>query len=396
MRLKKATVALIGATLVATVASPAWADTSALPAPNTDSLRSVQQKAVSQGAPGALTRVDDNGGSYHVVTGVADTTAQTRMDTGRRFRIGSVSKTFTSVVVMQLMAEGRIDLDAPASQYLPKALPSDAITVRHLLSHRSGLYDYTNVMFAQTVPGFEAVRNKVFTYQELLDLSAARPLTNTPGAAYSYSNANFVALGQLIEHVTGASVATNYEQRILAPLGLHATSYVHPEATVSGTHARGYLRPDDTTLPLVDSTEQTVSWAQSAGAVISSAEDLNRFTSALVTGRLVRADLVAEMMRMTPVNADGTQMYGLGLRARKLSCDVTVYGHTGTVQGYYTYAFTTADGSRSLTSMANTSNNGTVNTTLGGTLEAGFCGTSPAATARTSATSRSLETAAVD
>ncbi|GAA2433714.1 serine hydrolase domain-containing protein [Streptomyces glaucus] len=362
-------------------AAPALASTPALPAPDTQALRTVQQKAVSLGAPGALTRVDESGRSYRVVTGVADTGDQTRMDTGRRFRVGSVSKTFTAVVVMQLVADGRIDLDAPANLYLPEPLPSDAITVRHLLGHRSGLYDYSNDMFARTVPGFEAVRNKVFTYQELIDLSTGRPLNNAPGTAYSYSNTNFVVLGQMIEHVTGASVGANYQERIFTPLGLRNTSYVHPRTTLSGSYARGYLRQDDPSLPLVDSTEQTVSWAQSAGAVISDAEDLNRYTSALVKGEVVREDLLEEMMRMTPVTSDGTQMYGLGLRARRLSCGVTVYGHTGTVQGYYTYAFTTEDGSRSMTSLANTSNNGAVNSTLGGTLEAAFCGTPPAAAA---------------
>lgn len=80
---------------------------------------------------------------------------------------------------------------------------------------------------------------------------------------------------------------------------------------------------------------------------------------------------------MVPVNADGTQSYGLGLRGRVHSCGVKVYGHTGTVQGYYTYAFITADGKRSMTSMANTFNNGTVDTVLAGTLEAAFCGVDP-------------------
>src|SRR5690606_914316 len=154
-------------------------------------------------------------------------------------------------------------------------LPDGRITVRHLLSHRSGLYDYTDDMFQQTVPGFEAVRTKVFSYQELIDLSTAHPLNNAPGAAYSYSNTNFVVLGRLIEHTTGTPVATHYQQRIVAPLRLRDTSYVHPRTSLSGSYARGYLRPDDTTLPLVDSTEQTVSWAQSAGAVISSGKDLN-------------------------------------------------------------------------------------------------------------------------
>ncbi|MDN3270343.1 serine hydrolase domain-containing protein [Streptomyces sp. MA15] len=380
MRIRYVSVALVGASIAALAVTPATASATGLPAPDTDAIRTVQEAALSQGAPGALTRVDDHGTSYRVVSGKADTAAQTRMDTGRRFRTGSVSKTFTSVVVLQLVAEGRIELDAPANEYLPEPLPDHTITVRHLLSHRSGLYDFSNDMFYQTVPGFEAVRNRVFSYQELIDLSTARPLTNTPGAAYSYSNTNFVVLGQLIEQVTGVPLGTHYQERIFTPLNLRNTSYVHPRAAISGSYARGYLRPDDATLPLVDSTEQTVSWAQSAGAVISNAEDLNRYMSALVQGRLVKGDLLEEMMRMVPVNADGSQFYGLGLRARKLSCGVTVYGHTGTMQGYYTYAFTTPDGERSMTSMANTSNNGSVNTTLGATLEASFCGSTPVTT----------------
>ncbi|NBM16923.1 serine hydrolase [Streptomyces sp. GC420] len=396
MRIKEASMVLVGSTLVAALsATPAAADTSTLPVPDTATVRTVQEKAVALGAPGALTRIDDGGRTYRVVTGEADTAAHTPMDTGRRFRVGSVSKTFTTVVLMQLAAEGLIDIDAPANDYLPQPLPDARITVRHLLSHRSGLYDYTNDMFYYTVPGFEAVRNKVFGYQELIDLSTARPLNNTPGAAYSYSNTNFVVIGHMIEHVTGVPMATHYQQRIFGPLKLRNTSYVHPRTTISGSYARGYLRQDDTSLPLVDSTEQTVSWGQSAGAVISNAADLNRFFSALVSGELVAGEQLEQMMTTVPVNTDGSQSYGLGLRSRKLSCGVTVYGHTGTVQGYYTYAFTTADGERSMTSLANTSNNGTVNTTLGGTLEASFCG-APAVAAKRSVSAGTAADAAPD
>ncbi|MFF3563663.1 serine hydrolase domain-containing protein [Streptomyces sp. NPDC002574] len=376
MRFTIASTTLASTAVITTLAgSPAVAATPSLPAPDIAGVLAVQKQAMANGAPGALTRIDSGNTTYRISRGQADTVAHTAMDADRRFRVGSVTKSFTTVVLMQLVAEGRIDLDASANTYLPEPLPDDRITVRHLLSHRSGLWDYTNDMFYDTVPGFESVRNKVFGYQELIDLSTAHEPTNEPGAAYSYSNANFVVLGEMIEHLTGVPMAAQYQERIFGPLGLKHTSYVHPRTAISGSSARGYLRPDDTTLPLVDSTEQTVSWAQSAGAVISNAADLNRFFSALVTGRLVPEAQLRQMMTMVPVTADGTQSYGLGLRARKLSCGVTVYGHTGTVQGFYTYAFTTADGKRSMTSMANTSNNGTVNTVLGGTLEAAFCGT---------------------
>ncbi|MFE9622852.1 serine hydrolase domain-containing protein [Streptomyces sp. NPDC006527] len=376
MRIKNVSIVLAGSAVLASLAaSPAGAAPSSLPNPSVTSVLNVQKQAIANGAPGALTRIDSGTSTYRISTGWADTAAHTAMDADRRFRVGSVSKSFTTVVLMQLVAEGLVDLDASANTYLSKPLPDDRITVRHLLSHRSGLWDYTNEMFYYTVPGFESVRNKVFTYQELIDLSTAHKVNNEPGAAYSYSNTNFVVLGQLIEHITGTPMATHYQQRIFTPLQLKNTSYVHPQTTIAGSYARGYLRQDDTTLPLVDSTEQTVSWAQSAGAVISNSADLNRFFSSLVSGKLVPPAQLQEMMSMVPVNSDGTQSYGLGLRGRQLSCGVKVYGHTGTVQGYYTYAFTTADGKRSMTSMANTSNNGTVNTTLGGTLEAAFCGT---------------------
>ncbi|WP_328498374.1 beta-lactamase family protein [Streptomyces sp. NBC_00414] len=351
-----------------------------LPAPDVAGLREVLRTALSQGAPGAMARIDDNGTVHKVAEGVADRADGRAIDNADRFRVGSVTKSFSAVVLLQLVDEGALDLDASVNSYLPGLLPDDRITVRHVLSHRSGLYDYTNDMFANTVPGFEAVRNKVFSYQELVDLSLKQPLGNAPGAAYSYSNTNFVVAGMLIEKLTGTSVQSAYKSRIIKPLKLRDTSYVHPRTTIAGRHANGYLPPDEGGT-LVDSTEQTVSWAQSAGAIISSTKDLDTFFSALLRGELTSAAQLAQMQQWVPVNS--TQGYGLGLRRRDLSCGISVYGHTGTVQGYYTYAFTSKDGARTVTALANTSNNGTVLNTMARTLESAFCG-KPAATSKAS------------
>ncbi|MGW4205495.1 serine hydrolase domain-containing protein, partial [Streptomyces sp. NPDC004726] len=358
----------------------------ATPAPDLDGVRASLRSALANGAPGAMARIDEYGagGRVHkVAEGIGDRATGRAITADDRFRVGSVSKSFSSVVLLQLVDEGALELDATVNTYLPGLL-DERITVRHLLSHRSGLYDYTNDMFARTVPGFESVRNRVFSYQELVDLSLARPLTVTPGSAYSYSNTNFVVAGMLIEKLTGNPVRTEYRERIIEPLGLRDTFYVHPDTAVPGRHAKGYLTPDEAGAPLVDSTRQTVSWAQSAGAVISSTRDLNTFFSALLRGRLTSAEQLGQMQQWTPVNA--TQGYGLGLRRRDLSCGVSVYGHTGTVQGYYTSSFTSKDGKRSITAVANTSNNGTVLNTLPRTLEAAFCGKPAAvASARTAA-----------
>ncbi|MEU6881570.1 serine hydrolase domain-containing protein [Streptomyces sp. NPDC046712] len=362
----------------ATPLAPSAPTVPTAPAPDMEGVTAALNAAMANGSPGAMARYTGPGGVQTQALGVRDRVSGAAMDTQARFRIGSVSKTFSSVVLLQLVDEGRLELDTAVNSYLPGLLPDDRITVRHLLTHRSGLADYTNAMFNHTVPGFEAVRNRVFSYQELVDLSLSEPRTTEPGVAYKYSNTNFVVVGMLIEKATGRPVAKEYQRRIIKPLGLRNTSYVHPETRIKGLHARGYLHPDESGAPLVDSTEQTVSWAQSAGAVISNPADLNTFTTALMRGRLLSPRMLDAMTTVTPTDTTNTRFYGLGLRRYDLSCGTQVYGHTGTVQGFYTYAFATRDGRRSLAAMANTSNRGAANTALGGTLEAAFCGKKPA------------------
>ncbi|MFF4586462.1 serine hydrolase domain-containing protein [Streptomyces sp. NPDC001388] len=354
-----------------TPARPAPA-AAALPRPDLTALRGVLRTAVNQGAPGAMARLDDRGTVHKAAAGVADRQTRRALSNADRFRIGSVTKTFSAVVLLQLVDEGRLVLDAPVNRYLPGLLPDDRITVRHVLSHRSGLYDYSDDMFARSVSGFEAVRTKVFTYRQLVDRSLRHARTTAPGGAYSYSNTNFVVAGLLIEKLTGQPVATAYRKRVIEPLRLSDTFYVHPGTAVPGRHTHGYLTPDTTGGALVDATRQTVSWAQSAGALISSTKDLDTFLSALLRGRLMSSGSLKEMRRWIP--AGGTQSYGLGLRRRTLSCGVSVYGHTGAVQGYYTYAFTSGDGRRSLAALANASNNARLHATMLRTLEAAFCG----------------------
>lgn len=362
-------VATLGAVVLSLLTAPAQA--AALAGPDKTALRKVLRTALSQGAPGAFARVDDNGTVHHLAEGVADRSTKRALGTGDRIRVGSVTKTFTAVVLLQLVDEGRIKLDTSVNTYLPGLLPDKRITVRHVLSHRSGLYEYTNTLFSPSVAGFEKVRDKVFTYRQLMDLTLAKPLTNKPGAVYSYSNANFVVAGMLIERVTKKPVGTAYQDRIIKPLKLADTFYVHPKNTIPGKYSRGYMTADSAGRK-IDSTRQTASWAQSAGAMVSSAKDLNKFLSALVKGKLTSAAQLNQMLRWTPVSS--TQAYGLGLRRRDLSCGVSVYGHTGTVQGYYTWAFTSQNGKRAVTSFANTSNNGTVYATMNKTLESTFCG----------------------
>ncbi|QNP75541.1 beta-lactamase family protein [Streptomyces roseirectus] len=365
--------ALTGAVVLSLLTGPAQAAPAA-PAPDMTGLRGALKTAQRQGAPGAMARIDDHGTVRQAAVGVADRKTRRALSTADRFRIGSVTKVFSAVVLLQLADERKLRLDAPVNQYLPKLLPDNRITVRHVLSHRSGLYDYSNDMFARSVSGFEAVRTKVFTYRQLVARSLRHARTTKPGGPYRYSNTNFVVAGMLIEKLTGHPVAAEYQKRIIKPLKLADTAYVHPGTALPGRHTRGYLTPDKAGAPLVDATRQTVSWAQSAGAMISSAKDLDTFLSALMRGKLMSAAQLGQMQRWVP--AGTSQAYGLGLRRRTLSCGVSVYGHTGAVQGYYSYAFTTKDGRRSLAALANVSNSGRVHTTMLRTLESTFCGRS--------------------
>ncbi|MFI5641294.1 serine hydrolase domain-containing protein [Streptomyces goshikiensis] len=402
LALSAALLAVVGGVVPATTAyaapSPFSAETvqTAAPAPDREALTKALKNTLAVGAPGAMVRVTGSGAPLTQAEGVQDKTTGAAMDPNSRFRIGSVTKTFSAVVLLQLVDEGKLKLDDPVNTYLPGLLPDDRITVRHLLTHRSGLADYTNAMFEHTVPGFEAVRNKVFTYQELVALSLREPRTAQPGASYSYSNTNFVVVGMLIEKATGRTVAKEYERRIIKPLKLKNTSYVHPSTAIKGAHAHGYLHPDEAGAPLVDSTEQTVSWAQSAGAMISTTADLNTFMSGLLGGKLLSAGMMDAMTTVTPTDATNTRFYGLGLRRYDLSCGTSVYGHTGTVQGFYTYAFATRDGRRSIAAMANTSNRGDANTALGGTLDAAFCGKRPAPVSPAKAAARSFAATPAD
>ncbi|WP_327301452.1 serine hydrolase domain-containing protein [Streptomyces goshikiensis] len=402
LALSAALLAVVGGVVPATTAyaapSPFSAETvrTAAPAPDREALTKALKNTLAVGAPGAMVRVTGSGAPLTQAEGVQDKTTGAAMDPNSRFRIGSVTKTFSAVVLLQLVDEGKLKLDDPVNTYLPGLLPDDRITVRHLLTHRSGLADYTNAMFEHTVPGFEAVRNKVFTYQELVALSLREPRTAQPGASYSYSNTNFVVVGMLIEKATGRTVAKEYERRIIKPLKLKNTSYVHPSTAIKGPHAHGYLHPDEAGALLVDSTEQTVSWAQSAGAMISTTADLNTFMSGLLGGKLLSAGTMDAMTSVTPTDATNTRFYGLGLRRYDLSCGTSVYGHTGTVQGFYTYAFATRDGRRSIAAMANTSNRGDANTALGGTLDAAFCGKRPVPVSPAKAAARSFAATPAD
>ncbi|QMU78076.1 beta-lactamase family protein [Streptacidiphilus sp. PB12-B1b] len=411
-RNRAARAALAGAVVAGTLASvlavgaPAEAGTvrqahtpaaAPTPAPNLTALRTALQSVVKAGAPGVFAQVQDGYGAktYTVSTGKGDLATNTAVNPAGEFRVGSITKNFTAVLVLQLVAQKKVDLDALASRYLPAGLlpKGSPITVRELLNHTSGLYDYTDdLLTGDTVTGYQGFRYKTYTPQSLVADSVKHGPQFTPGKDYSYSNTNFVVLGLLVEHVTGLPYATVLHQRILDPLHLTHTYFVVPQTTVPGVHALGYLTQDNPAKPLFDATDQTASWLWTAGALISSTSDLNTYLRALTTGHLLPAAQLAQMETTEFVNS--TTRYGLGLREYQLPCGTDVYGHDGIIEGYQTYSYTTKNGSRQVTISANASNNTTVYAAELRALTPVFCGTSPApARAHTAAAANATQIA---
>jgi D-alanyl-D-alanine carboxypeptidase len=255
---------------------------------------------------------------------------------GLEHRIGSLTKTFVATAVLQLVAERRVDLDAPVGTYLPGVLPGDLgqrTTVRMLLGHTSGIGDYPAGIF-RTDADFAANQYRTWSPEELVAIGLAQPRTAEPGAAYHYSNTDYILVGLLVERVTGRTVAAEVGRRILRPLGLRDTLFPGRRPAIPGPHDHAYVQMADATV--ADFTDYDMSWGWAAGEMISTAHDVNVFYRALLAGRLLPA---AQLTAMET---------GLGLSSAQLPCG-RVFGHTGTVIGHSTYTYELADGSRQVT-----------------------------------------------
>lgn len=274
------------------------------------------------------------------------------------YRVGSITKTFISTVLLQLEAEGRLSLDDKVEKWLPGVVRGHGhdgrrITVRRLLNHTSGIFDYTaDGDFVRTYflkDGFLVHRYDTKTPEQLVAIAMAHQPLFAPGTSWRYSNTNYVLAGMVIGKVTGHSYASEIRHRVIAPLGLRATSVPGTGVTLPRPSSRAYSKLAETTTgPTYDVTELNPSLASSAGEMISDSADLNRFYTALLGGRLLPPRQLKEMK--TTVRADGIPgaRYGLGLIDRKLSCGVHVWGHDGGIHGSTSSAVTTADGRHSL------------------------------------------------
>ncbi|MFD7324608.1 serine hydrolase domain-containing protein [Streptomyces sp. NPDC059875] len=303
-------------------------------------------------ATAALVRVGGREGTWHGSSGVHDLETMRPADPDARFRAGSVTKVFTAAVALQLAAEGRLDLDRSARSYLPELIPGryGKVTVRQLLNHTHGIPapDFAG----STVEEWYANRFEIHDPRAMVRSATAKKPEFAPGTRQHYLNIGYTIAGLLIERVTGDTYEHQVAARVLGPLGLRGTYLPGTDPRIEGPHNHGYqtMRLDDGTTGLRDVSVWGTTDGWAAGDLVSTTSDLERFTTALFQGRVVRGPLLEEMFTLPEVpdfKSGDPAAYSAGLSMKKLG-GREVCGKTGGRWGYNAAIASTRDGSRTL------------------------------------------------
>ncbi|MFI9550905.1 serine hydrolase domain-containing protein [Nonomuraea endophytica] len=326
------------ATMSVLAPSAALADT---PPGSVQELQAGLDGILKAGAVGVIAEARLDGKVWRGSSGVVRRDRPGRPTGGERLRAGSIVKTFVATVVLQLVGEGKLRLDDTLARMLPRTVAddlveaADKITLRQLLTHSSGVLEY--LPEGEPPGGALAGRHRTWKPAELVALSRRYERPFKPGEKQVYSNTNYVLLGMIIRRATGHDFGAEIDRRVIRPLGLKDTEVPGADPAITGPHLHGYL-PGKDGRP-VDISRYNMTVASSAGNLISTDADLNRFFRALVTGKLLRPALLKQMMT--------GQEYGMGLGMTTGPCGKLV-GHTGTAYGYQTMSFHSADGRRQI------------------------------------------------
>jgi D-alanyl-D-alanine carboxypeptidase len=263
---------------------------------------------------------------YEHYSGLASVEDNVPLSAQTRFRIGSITKTFTAVLVMQLIEDGKLKLDTRLSTFFPEVPNAADITIQHLLSHRSGIFNYTND------PEYMGYMTTAQTQQQLVQRIQAYDSQFKPGSKHSYSNSNYALLGFIVESLYEKPLAQVIAEKIAKPLKLNNT-YFGNSIEIAENEAPSY-RYNST---WVKQPETDMSVPHGAGAIVSTAKDTNHFFNALFAGKLVSKRSLKAMMKLE----DG---YGLGMTAAPFN-EKQLYGHFGSIDGFVSAAgYNTEDG----------------------------------------------------
>ncbi|WP_394425959.1 serine hydrolase domain-containing protein [Streptomyces sp. SGAir0957] len=383
MRPRAGVVGLAACAVMATAfASPARAagDTAVTTASHAGTQAAIDA-AVAAGVPGVTAEARDASGVWKSATGVGDLRTGAPRGQRDRFRTGAITATFVATVLLQMEAEKKLSLDDSVDRWLPGLVTGNgndgrAITVRQLLNHTSGLFDYfSDTAYVQTYvlgDGYLQHRYDTLPHDQRVKVALSHPPAYQPGARHWFSNTNDLLAAMVVEKVGGRKYEEEVRRRIIAPLGLTATSNPGTGTKLPQPSGRGYSRlfadqPDR----VEDVTEVNGSQAWGNGDIISSAADLNRFYAALMGGKLLPARQLREM-RTTVVNPDvPASSYGLGIERLTLGCG-DVWYHDGGAVGWISVSSFSEDGSHVFTFNFNSDWGGA---SLLPVLDAEFCGT---------------------
>lgn len=341
-----------------------------------EALQTGLVAGIAMGLPGLSVALGDRTGLIWAGTaGYDDLARGTPVELDTRFAIGSITKTFVAVVTLQLVGEGKLDLDRTTVDYinlpLVRRVPNaDKATLRQLLNHTSGVPTWEfEPAWIRRGRGDEMALGYIWGKTETLNYITGDKVAATfaPGASYAYSNTNFTLLGLVVEAVTGNEVTAEIRRRILEPLGMTNTfmesfeelpggiAHHYHYATPTFVREAGVHRAFTQIRPyVVESTAANLSPEWAAGGMVASASDLVRFARSLRAGELLTPAMQKEMFTYYPPADGGSREYMQGIaRMRVLDDQFTLVGHSGGTLGFTTTMHWVEEADLILVMMAN-------------------------------------------
>lgn len=299
------------------------------------------QDRLASGASAVVVQARAGGETWAEAHGVKDQENRQPAEPGGAFHIASITKPMVAAAVLKLVEEGRIQLDGLVDDYLPGfqevMKPPQPVSVRMLLNHTSGMPEFEGPL-SRSGP-LKQVFTAPITGEQRLALAATEQWETPPGAGFRYSSSNYVALGLIIERLTGRNLSEVLKSHVTEPLGMDGTVLAGSAAAPSSM-IHGYAVVDGETM---DGANAGFHAGSASGGMISTVQDVNTFFSALLQGRLVNPATVEEM------RGSDADFFGLGLFKWQDSCTGDFYyGHLGGTPGYESLAMTSADGTRQL------------------------------------------------
>ncbi len=299
-------------------------------------LRAMLDEAVRDGLPGISLVLKGAGFDFRATAGVSNLITREPLTPDHLMYVASVGKVFTAVVALQLCEERKLDLEAPITTWLPAELTerissSDRITLRHLLTHTSGIFDYMNDHYVWRNDFSEDPRRE-WSHDDIIAYLHDKPLLFQPGTGYHYSNSNYILVGSIIEQVSGKPLHQQIRQRILSPLDLRNT-FNGAEAIRDQKRARGYINRHG---HIIDTFPWYSHYGLADSGIHSTPADLAVFIQSLFTGETI----LSERMRavMTDVTAPWQlgDEYGLGIYVQRnpWGAGLRWYTHDGIDPGY--------------------------------------------------------------